>query len=694
MHFIPVRTIQRFLLALLACLAPFLSPAQLGRTQAHLILDSDTARPSDTVMAGVRLQMPDGWHTYWRNSGASGIPTKIVWDFPSGVTNGDILWPLPKKTDDGEFTTYIYEGEVILLVPLKLSADLKPGPLELKAKISWLECRESCVPGKADVSATITIGDTTKSSTDADTIASWRGKIPQTNALPFQATWEKPTTDSTRPLVIAYEDPQTDKSVKFDSVDFYPNASDQYEIQPATEVLSAFSGNIHLRKVVKKFSGDWPKEISGLLVEQINGQRYASEVRMPVTDSTAAAAAAPAPKNLVLMLLYAFIGGLILNVMPCVFPVIALKILGFVQQSQNERAHIFRHGLIYALGVLVSFLVLAGLVISAQHAGGNASWGMQLQSPVFTLVLTLLTLLVALNLFGVFEVTVHGHVMSQADKLAAQDGIAGTFFNGVLATLLATPCTAPFLAPALGFAFTQPPAIIVAMFLAVGMGLAFPYIILSWQPAWLKFLPRPGAWMEKFKMAMGFPMLATTMWLYSFNAKRFGESGPLRIGLFLVATAMAVWIWGQFVQHGRKGKIIAAICSLILIFSTGAFAFSKDAPSTWQPWSPEAVDKARADGHPVLVDFTADWCTTCQVNKHVAIDVASTQSKLKELGAVSLVGDNTDNSPAIGAELKKFERAGVPLVLIYPKDRTRQPIVLPPLLTPGIVQAALDEAGK
>jgi len=692
-HFIPVRSITRFFAVLLTCLVPCLSHAQLGRTKAYLLLDSDTARPGDTITAGLRLEMPDGWHTYWRNSGASGIPTRIVWQFPPGLTNGDILWPLPTKTDEGEFTTYIYDHEVILLIPIKLSADLKPGPLELKAHVSWLECKEVCVPGKADVSATLTISDTAKPSADADAVAAWKTKVPQTNAMAFTAQWEKPTSDSTRPLVIAYGTGVAAKNMSFDSVDFYPNASDSFEVQPATQVISAYSADIRLRKTVKKFSGDWPKEISGVLIETIGGQRYGSEIKVPITDSTNASVATPIAKKLPLMLLYAFIGGLILNIMPCVFPVIALKILGFVQQSRNAPQHIFHHGLVYAFGVVISFLILAGAVIILQHAGSTTTWGMQLQNRSFTLILTLVTLLVALNLFGVFEVTLGGNVLTAADKLASGSGFGGTFFNGMLATFLATSCTAPYVAGAVGFAFTQPPAIIVLMFVTVALGLAFPYIILSWQPAWLKFLPRPGAWMEKFKMAMGFPMLATTVWLFSFNAKRFGTGGPLRVGLFLVATAMAVWIWGQFVQRGRKGKLAAALCSLALFAATGAYALSTEA-AAWQPWSPEAVEKARAEGHPVLVDFTADWCINCKVNKAEAIDVAPVQAKLKDLGVITLIGDDTDESPAIAAELKKFERAGVPLVLIYPKDRARQPIVLPPLLTPGIVQAALDEAGK
>jgi thiol:disulfide interchange protein DsbD len=299
---------------------------------------------------------------------------------------------------------------------------------------------------------------------------------------------------------------------------------------------------------------------------------------------------------------------------------------------------------------------------------------------------------VALNLFGVFEITLGGGLMNTAGQLASRQGVAGTFFNGVLAVLLATPCTAPFLAPAVGFAFTQASdLVVVAACVAVSLGLAFPYIVLSWQPGWLKFLPRPGVWMERFKIAMGFPMLATTVWLFSFNAKRFGSAGPLRIGLLLVVLAMAAWVWGQFVQRSRRGRVAAVLASLALAASAVALALMHDAPG-WQKWSPEALARARAQGRPVLVDFTADWCLTCKYNKRFAIDVKEVEDKLRGINAVTLVGDNTDEDPAIVAELKKFERAGVPLVLVYPRNSSEPPIVLPALLTKSIVLDALQRA--
>jgi len=317
----------------------------------------------------------------------------------------------------------------------------------------------------------------------------------------------------------------------------------------------------------------------------------------------------------------------------------------------------------------------------------------------------------ALNLFGLFEITLSGTVAGTAGDLAAKEGIPGAFFNGVLATILATPCTAPFLSVAIAFAFTQPPVVTLLVFLATGAGLAAPFVVLCFQPGWLKVLPKPGAWMEKFKIAMGFPMLATAFWLFWFTAPRFGKSGVLWLGLFLVILAMAAWIWGEFVQRGRTRKGLALAISLVLIvggyfgflesqlhwrskIAKGSDEFLQDSPEgiAWQRWSPAALDKARADGHPVLVDFTADNCLNCQVNKRTSLEIPSTRAQLKDINAIALLGDFSDGDERIAAELKHYSRAGVPLVLVYPKNAQEEPIVLPPIFTPGLVHDALNKA--
>jgi thiol:disulfide interchange protein DsbD len=418
----------------------------------------------------------------------------------------------------------------------------------------------------------------------------------------------------------------------------------------------------------------------------------AVEVDLPIGSSSAPKVSAVAPASLFTILFFAFLGGLILNVMPCVLPIIALKVLGFVKQSAAAPGRVRSLGVVYGLGVIVSFLVLAGFAIVVQHAGGVANWGDAFRNPRFQIALTILMTLIALNLFGVFEVTLSSRAAGAATDLTSRQGMSGAFFNGVLATILATPCTAPFLGAALAFAFTQSSGVIVTVFVAAGVGFAFPFVLLCVQPRWLNLLPRPGAWMEKFKIAMGFPMLATAVWLMWLAT--YGDE-VLWLGLILVILSLAAWVWGEFVQRGTRRKgLAAAICFLLIASDVGLRFETKPSHAgiQWQTWSAQAVEQAQHDGHPALVDFTAKSCLTCQVNKRTSLDVEKTQTKLAEIGAVAFVGDFTREDPAIAEQLRHYDRAGVPLVLVYPKNPSKPPEVLPVILTPSIVLDALARA--
>ncbi len=707
-HVVSVR-LFRNLLGVAVCLAAW--QVQAAHTQARLVLGADAARPGDTVQAGIVLHMDSGWHTYWRNPGASGIATAIQWQLPQGVTPGPAQWPAPEKLADEDLTTYIYRGEVVLLVPLNLAANLPPGQLDLKGKVSWLECETACIPGSAEVLAALSIGGATRPSKDAALLDGWVKKLPRpAAAVAARVWWEGPMSGDLRPLIIEWNSPAA-----VTEADFYPDSSEQFEVQPATERLPADAGKVRLRKQVKKLSGDWPRQVAGALVQKAGSERLAFEGTLPVEGARVPAGAASAlgAPSLWKMLLYALIGGLILNVMPCVLPVIALKILGFVGQAKAEPRRLRALGLIYALGVLTSFLLLASLVIGVKAAGHRAGWGMQFGSPQFLVGLTTLVTLIALNLFGLFEVSLSGRVIGAAGGLATRHGPAGAFFNGVLATVLATPCTAPFLGAALGFAFTQPPAIIVLMFLTVGVGLAAPYVVLSWQPGWLKFLPKPGPWMERFKVAMGFPMLATAVWLFSLIPIHYGARSWW-LAMFLVILALAAWVYGQFVQRGGARRGLGLAVALLLLAGGYFYVIEgqlrwrtpveealaqgslKESPNgiDWQRWSPGAVVLARAAGRPVLVDFTADWCLTCQANKKFALEVSSVRAKLQATQAVAFLGDYTRFPDNITEELNRYGRAGVPLVLVYPKETNAPPQVLPEALTPGTVVAALDRAAR
>ncbi|HTR40949.1 MAG TPA: protein-disulfide reductase DsbD domain-containing protein [Pseudomonadales bacterium] len=720
------------LLAIVFCLA---LTARAAHTQATLVLSDDTAKPGDTVWAGVDLKMDPGWHTYWKNSGTAGLPTTVSWKLPPGVTAGDIEWPLPEKIPPIEVTTYGYNDEVMLLVPLKIGTNVPPGPITLTANLTWLECKDVCIPAKQTVEATLNIGKETKPSSNAAAIESWKGKVPKTLPNLFAyAWWYSATTNDTRNLIIQIRLP------KPNGADFFPDSYDNFDIQAKTEFhFDEYSDSIIISKVVKKFSGDWPKEISGVIVITTNNQTSGFSVQLPVADEAEAApgktvsasetdtthttnesipnSTGQTAPSLALMLLYAFIGGLILNVMPCVLPVIALKILGFVSEARSEPRRVRNLGFIYALGVLASFSVLAILVIGINAAGRRAGWGMQFGNPVFVVCMTTLITLVALNLFGVFEVVPGAKVMDAAGNLASRHGALGAFFNGLLATILATPCTAPYMATALGFAFSQSAIIIFLILLFVGLGLAAPYVLLSCNPTLLKFLPKPGPWMEKFKIAMGFPMLATVVWLISIASGEYGARA-IWLSVFLVVLAFAAWIFGEFVQRGHKAKGLAIAIVLILLVCDYAYALEgrlrwremvTDNESTaslsasgvtWKPWSPEAITEARAAGKPVLVDFTATWCVTCNAIVKPALETSAVVDKLKALDATTLLGDYTRTPQNMTDEIAKYGSAGVPLVLIYPKNPNAPAIVLRqpgPLELPSsysrAVLDALEKAG-
>ncbi|MBT4622690.1 MAG: DUF255 domain-containing protein [Verrucomicrobia bacterium] len=687
-------------------------------TTVKLLLSHDAAEPGTTVMAGLELTMADGWHTYWINPGAAGIPTAVEWTLPKGVSAGPIQWPVPDKFTALGSIGYGYHDKTILLVPLAIAADAALGQATISGKVSWLECKESCIPRDQQVSATLTIAGTDTPSANAAKLDAAKTELPKTDAnLAVKAWWDGVAKADKRTLLIEFDAGQSGTDA-----DFFALLFESFEVSPESEVTASGTAKVRIKKTVMKFEGAWPSELAGLAVRNLkdHGKTEAYRVKFPILASSSGAAGttmsqtsppATADKSLWRMLLYAFIGGLILNVMPCVLPVISLKILGFVNQSKESPARVRLLGMLYGAGVVVSFLVLAGVVIGVKSAGELASWGMQMSNPQFVVLLTVLIMLVALNLFGLFEVTL-GSVGAAAGSVATREGAGGAFFNGVLATVLATPCTAPFLAPALGFAFTQTAAVIVLMFATVAIGLAFPYVVLSWNPKLLRFLPKPGLWMEKFKVAMGFPMLATAVWLFSVSIEYYGGR-VLWFGIFLIVIAMAVWVFGEFFQRGtgRRGLALGIAGALTL----GGVVFGlegqmqwrtpteplaakagvvQDFPGgiRWHRWSPEAVAKAREAGQPVLVDFTAKWCITCIANKKTSIDIESVRAVMADKNFKAFRADYTRRPDYITEELLDRGRAGVPLVLVFPADKTKQPEMLPELLTAGTVLTALNGA--
>ncbi|MCX8157429.1 MAG: protein-disulfide reductase DsbD family protein [Verrucomicrobiae bacterium] len=683
------------------------------RTKAALWLEHSAARPGDIVWAGVQLRMPGKLHTYWQYGGDAGGPTTIKWQLPPFLKAGEIQWPVPEKHEDSGLFTYVYYREAWLLVPLQIASNAPAGPVTLRAQVSWLECETTCLPGEMEVVAELTIGRQAVPSPQAANFAMARQRLPQTGAK-ATARWGAPQGDL-RQLEIEWE-----AGPGSESPDFFPLPEETFTVAGETTVKELSPGRWQLRKEVKRHGAAWPTRIKGVLVagfkDQVRGFAVEFQPGGEAPSSPPPAAAAAAKAGLwvyVIQLLGALAGGFILNFMPCVLPVVSLKILSFVHQSQAQPREVRRLGMVYAAGVLCSFLVLALVVLGARLAGQSVSWGIQLQNPAFVMVLAMVMTLVGLNLFGVFEILPGSGLLGAASSLTAKGGTAGAFFNGVLATFLATACTAPMLGAAVGFAFAQPwPAMIPPFFLAIGLGMALPYVVLSYNPAWLKWLPKPGVWMERFKQFMGFPMLATAVWLLSLAIEALGTGRAVWLGMVLLVVALGAWIYGVWVQgQARKGAwVLIALLAAINLYllenvarwrhppepSTGGEEIIRLHPNgiEWRRWSPEAVAAARAQGRPVLVDFTASWCLTCQVNAKTSLEIPEVREKLKAINAVALLENSYRKNKTVIEELARHGRAGVPLVLVYPRDASKPPIVLPELLTPRMVLEALDQAAR
>jgi thiol:disulfide interchange protein DsbD len=711
--------LARFVSLAVCIVLPLFRAAGQAHTQVELILDHSKAKPGETIIAAIRMRMAPGWHTYWKNPGESGKPTRLKWTLPEGLKAGDIRWPLPEKTIVLDQTIYAYDGEAVLLVPVEIDSKAPNGKLQLGVKASWLECEKLCVPGSAELTANLEVGSVSEPSSDTALFTDAANHLPGGDAVPVHAQWLPGGNDKTNTLEVDFH------PTAAGNWDFFPYPVENADYAGASKVTSS-GGVLAIQKGLSKFEGVWPTNVAGVMVslsqdgKPIRGFEMSTAIRSDAAMANAHSASAPvsetgspASPGFALMLGFAFVGGLILNVMPCVLPVIALKILGFVNQSKKEPGRIRFLGLMYGVGVLTSFFVLASIVIGVKAVGGHAAWGSQFQNPQFIIAMCALVLLVSMNLFGIFEIQIGSKAMTAAYSASSKSGAGGAFFNGVFATLLATPCTAPFLGASLGFAFAQPPGVILLFFLTTGAGLAFPYVLLCWQPAWLKFLPKPGDWMVRFKMAMGFPMLGTAVWLYTLTFNHYGKDNMLAIGLFLIAIALAAWIYGEFVQTSARSRSVGMVVAAVWLLASYAFFLEHEVnwrhpipPSAqgsqairrnkagflWEPWSPEVIAKAQKEQRPVLVDFTADWCSTCQWNKRVAIEVPSVLQKLNDLNAITVIADFSLEDPQILEELKKYNRAGVPLVLVYPPQPGKEPIILPEFLTQQKVLSALDRA--
>lgn len=641
---------------------------------AELLADVDAAVPGQTFTAGVRLEMAPKWHTYWQYSGDAGIPTTLAWTLPSGVSAGAIQWPLPKAIlEPGEIQVYAYHDTVLLMVPIAVPADFKGDTLSLKVKADWLVCAEICVPGAEELTLDLPV-KTASQPANAERFNAARALLPSNSPPPFEVVW--------KPTATGWDIAVSGLAPEVKSVDFYPAPASDAEIgHPKISPVENGRANIRID--------------AGAALPAIIALEPARQGFWTAPGEDAAMAPAGPSLSLWVALIYGFIGGLILNLMPCVLPVISLKIFGFVRQAGESPARIFRHGLAFAGGVFLWFLGLAALIVALKSGGEQVTWAFQFQNPAFILFICAVVFVFALNLFGVFEIILPGQAATKISDVSAQEGYSGSFFQGVFATLLATPCTAPFLGTALGFAFSQPSWVIFAMFASVALGMSSPYLVLTAQPGWMKFLPKPGAWMERLKQFMGFPLIATLLWLLYVLGNQRGLEAVLWTGCLLFMLALALWIYGSF-AHSERGRIVAPILALLIGLGGAAYCANQilkpaaaETGIAWKPFSKAGLADLLEQGKPVFLDFTADWCITCKFNERTAINTPAVQELFAKRGIVPVKADWTKSDPDITAELKKFGRVGVPFYVFYPQGNQKPPVILPEILTEKIVLEAL-----
>ncbi|MCF7729757.1 MAG: thioredoxin family protein [Chthoniobacterales bacterium] len=655
----------------------------------HLLSLVDKVQGGDPFEVDLLFEIAPHWHLYWQYPGDAGFPPRIEWKLPEGWSVSKLEFSLPEQfSEPGEMTVYGYEHKAWIRAQITPSRVLdKKKSWSIEASVSWLACSNLCVPGKRMLTLNVPVSLQEQHQAEAAVApALW----PSQGALPIALTILHKSKDYI--------------------VSFKAEEGNSYEIFPLPQVGASAGHVINTQQgsdiqIIIPWEDKGP--FYGLLVQKDSKgirQGWFVPAALPNQLSTKK----PVAVNfwtLLLALASGLLGGFILNLMPCVLPVISLKIFGFINQAGSSRSNILRHGLAFIAGIYLWFLTLGALIALLKASGMQVTWAFQFQNSGFLLAVSVLVFLFALNLFGVFEITLSQKTGSSLDALASRSGYAGSFFQGLFATLLATPCTAPFLGSALGFAFAQSGVIIMTMFAAIATGMSLPYLLLSAQPGWIKWLPRPGAWMEKIKVLMGFPLLATNLWLLSVIGVIQGMGGMMALLILLFLLGLSAWIYGAYAQSTKKVRCITIFLSLMIVFiaswnliptivnahkeiSKTSSPSEQKSPSSqdeinWVPYSASLLKQFRNEGKPVFVDFTAAWCLTCQFNERSAINTNAVRALLRERHIVAMKADWTSSNAEITQALHAFGRVGVPFYLFYPASAPGQysePIIFPELL--------------
>jgi thiol:disulfide interchange protein DsbD len=698
----------RFLAFLLAVLVagPAFAQSSVVTTEnvrAELVSEVSEVKAGEPFWVGLHLTIRPKWHTYWKNPGDSGLPTEITWKLPAGAKAEPIVWPAPTLFDIGGVINYGYHDDVMLLARITPPADAS-GPLALNADANWLVCEDVCVPEDGKFALSLPVGPAAKPA-DGDT----RALFDRTRrTVPMESPWParfglSPSGDPTLMVVAKGLKPETIRDAYFFPAEWGPVAS----MAKQTPRVSAEGIRIPLKKGDAKAAA--PQQIAGTLVltEKTDGgeQRQAFDIiakNDPAVATSAPLLAGGESISLVQALLFALLGGLILNLMPCVFPVLAMKAAAFARLAGHEHGAMRRDGVAYTAGVLVAFGTMAAVVVALRASVGDVSWGFQFQSPIFSLLIAYLFFVIGLNLAGVFEIG--GGFAGLGQDLTAKSGAAGAFFTGVLAVVVATPCTAPFMAAALGFALSQPAPQTVAVLLAMGLGLALPFLALSTIPALQRLMPRPGPWMDRMRQFLAFPMFASAVWMIWVLTQQTGPDSVIYALGGMVLIAFAIWLTrirsagtaGTWLRRGLAAAAVLLAFAAVLKLEDGpAAASSSGGPAQgvsfegWERYSRARMTEAAAAGKPVFVDFSAAWCITCLVNERVALETPAARKAFEQTGTLKLKGDWTNRDPEITALLKELGRAGVPLYL-YWAPGAAAPKILPQVLTEASVIAELQ----
>lgn len=671
--------------------------------KATLVSAESSIQPGRPFTVALRLEHEPHWHTYWLNPG-TGLATTLQWTLPEGFSAGEIQWPAPivLKDSRGTIVGNGYEGETFLPVTITPPAALPPGQsIELKVEAEWLMCSDVCIPGDAELSLVLPVEQHAPATdpTWGDKIARTIANLPRSLPDDWQVTATRDAQNVTITLRPLRNQPPTPRGLHF----FSDENLVGYD-QPQN-VVSDGRGGFVLTAPIPVDAPENPTHLRGVITSEngwlADGSLPGLRVDVPFGAEPPVAndVASNAPAGLGGTLLLAFVGGLILNLMPCVFPVLGLKILGFVNQAGHERSKVVAHGLVFTLGVLLSFWVLAGVLAVLRAGGDQLGWGFQLQSPAFVFALAVMLLVFGLNLSGVFEFGLRA--TSVGSTWQTKSGFSGSFFTGVLATVVATPCSAPFLAPALGAALALSTVESFAIFSAIAVGLSTPYLLLSIFPQAVKVLPRPGAWMETFKQFMAFPLYGTVAYLIWVLAGQVNEDGLQNVLFGLVVVALGAWLYGRWTNPGAtRARSGLAVTALVVIGSLGVWlgwprslaaaqaAAAQSGEIVWEPWSAERVAALRAEGRTIYVDFTARWCFTCQTNKKVVFTSDEVRKEFAARNVATLRADWTNQDPRITAELARYGRSAVPFNLFW-FPGANEAVILPEILTPGMVLDAL-----